>query len=64
VLDVYGFGPSATRSADGWEVRLPPPRVAQSFDPPGFRSGGDPVLLVEHDLLPGASSTPRLVQHP
>jgi hypothetical protein len=64
VLDVYGFGPPATRSAAGWEVPLPPPRVPQSFDPPGFQSGGDPVLLVEHGVVPGASSTPRLVQHP
>jgi hypothetical protein len=64
VLDVYGSGPSAIRSADGWEVPLPPPRVPQSVDPPGFQSGGDPVLLVEQGVLANAPATPRLVQHP
>ena len=64
VLDVYGFGPPAARSADAWEVPLPPPRAPQSFDPPGFQSGGDPVLLVEQGVSSAAPSTPRLVQHP
>ena len=32
---------------NGWDVPLPPPRVAQPSDPPGFQSGGYPVLLVE-----------------
>jgi hypothetical protein len=64
VLDVYGRGPAATRSADGWEVPLPPPRVPQSFDPAGFQSTGEPLLLVEQGLGAGAPATPRLVQHP
>jgi hypothetical protein len=64
VLDVFGHGPPAVRSADGWEVSLPPPRVPQSFDPPGFQSSGDPVLLLEYTVPAGAAVTPRLVQHP
>ena len=60
VLDMSGYGPPAMRSAGGWEVPLPPPRVPQSFDPPGFQSGGDPVLLVESEVRAGAAATPRL----
>jgi hypothetical protein len=61
VVDLFGVGSTVTRSADGWEVPLPPPRVPQSFDPPGFQSSGEPVLLVERGVRPGASPTPRLV---
>src|ERR671933_491253 len=42
VLWRTGDGP-----ATGWEVPLPPVRVAQASDPPGFQSTGYPVVLVE-----------------
>ena len=42
-----GFGAAAKRSDATWEVPLPPTRVAQPSDPPGFQSNGYPVLLVE-----------------
>lgn len=58
LVDLLGVSTPVARSADGWEVGLPPPRVPQSFDPPGFASGGDPVLLVESGVTFG--SVPRL----
>jgi hypothetical protein len=62
VLDVFGFGATPARTADGWVVPLPPPRVLQAFDPAGFQAGGDPVLLVETGLRADAASVPPLVQ--
>src|SRR5919199_2704620 len=47
IIDPLGFGSTARRSDTGWEVRLPPTRVPQASDPPGFQSTGYPVLLVE-----------------
>jgi hypothetical protein len=47
LIDPLGFGSTARRSDNGWEVPLPPTRVAQPSDPPGFQSNGYPVLLVE-----------------
>jgi polysaccharide biosynthesis protein PslG len=50
LLDRVGGKVAAHRSATGWDVPLPPPRVPQTFDPPGFHSVGDPVLLIETEL--------------
>src|SRR5919199_279050 len=47
IIDPLGFGSTARRSDTGWEVPLPPTRVPQASDPPGFQSTGYPVLLVE-----------------
>ena len=47
LIDPLGFGSTARRSDNGWEVPLPPTRVPQASDPPGFQSNGYPVLLVE-----------------
>ena len=47
LIDLLGFSASASRTDAGWTVPLPPPRVAQPSDPPGFESSGNPVLLVE-----------------
>jgi hypothetical protein len=44
-----------------WEIALPPARVPQPNDPPGFLSLGDPLLLVEeHVLLPQAPRFPNM----
>jgi hypothetical protein len=53
LIDPLGGQLPATRSDGGWDVPLPPARVAQASDPPGFQSVGYPVLLVEHGLPPG-----------
>ena len=50
VVDPLGFSTAAQRTDQGWTVQLPPPRVPQSSDPPGFQSAGYPVLLVETGL--------------
>jgi len=47
LIDPLGFGSTARRSDNSWEVPLPPTRVPQPSDPPGFQSNGYPVLLVE-----------------
>jgi hypothetical protein len=59
LLDAQGFSTPATRVGAGWEVPLPPVRVAEAFDPPGFQSLGDPILLVETDVHT-TSGTPAL----
>jgi len=53
LVDILGGRRPATRVDAGWEVPLPPPRVPQPFDPPGFQSVGYPVLLVEDGLPAG-----------
>src|SRR5216683_1315514 len=50
LIDPLGFSSTAKRTDAGWDVPLPPVRVAQSSDPPGFQSNGYPVLLVETGL--------------
>ncbi len=56
LVDVQGRVTPLTRDAGGWwTVPLPPPRVSQPFDPPGFQLVGDPVLLVETGLPIAAS---------
>ncbi|MBV9324868.1 MAG: hypothetical protein JO352_13890 [Chloroflexi bacterium] len=47
LVDPLGFSAPAVAADNGWTVPLPPARVAQPSDPPGFQSGGYPVLLVE-----------------
>jgi polysaccharide biosynthesis protein PslG len=47
LVDPLGFSASAVRTDAGWEVPLPPTRVSQPSDPPGFQSNGYPILLVE-----------------
>lgn len=47
LVDPLGFTSKAVRSDQGWTVPLPPPRVPEPSDPPGFQSSGYPVLLVE-----------------
>ena len=56
VIDPLGFASTAQRDDNGWIVALPPPRIAQPSDPPGFESTGNPVLLVESGL-PGGQWT-------
>lgn len=53
LIDPLGAEQPATRTSDGWDVPLPPPRIGQSSDPPGFQAVGYPVLLVERDVPPG-----------
>ncbi len=50
LVDVLGRTSQPTQTAGWWEVPLPPARVAQPSDPPGYPSVGDPVLLVETGL--------------
>ena len=47
LIDPLGFTAPAAPGDNGWTVPLPPPRVPQPSDPPGFQSHGYPVLLVE-----------------
>jgi hypothetical protein len=56
VIDPLGFDSVPTRTDNGWTVSLPPARVAQTSDPPGFESNGYPVLLVETGIPDGAWS--------
>ena len=61
LIDPLGFSSTAKRTDAGWDVPLPPVRVAQSSDPPGFQSNGYPVLLVETGLPAlGVSDEPRV----
>jgi hypothetical protein len=65
LLDSLGFSTSATRNDNVWTVPLPPPRVAQPSDPPGFQSSGNPVLLVETGVGVGAwAADPPTVTSP
>jgi hypothetical protein len=64
LIDPLGFSASATRSDAGWRVPLPPTRVAQPSDPPGFESNGYPVLLVESDIRTGRMVDPPRVSSP
>ncbi len=56
-LDVLGRSTPVRNVGGWWEVALAPARVSQPFDPPGYLAVGDPVLVVETDLPPGALST-------
>jgi hypothetical protein len=47
LIDPLGFSSQPARGDSGWTVPLPPPRVAEASDPPGFQSSGYPVLLAE-----------------
>jgi hypothetical protein len=65
LIDPLGFSAQAIRGDNGWTVPLPPPRVAQPSDPPGFESGGYPVLLVESGVpFSGWAADPPLVTSP
>jgi hypothetical protein len=64
LVDILGGRRPATRVDAGWEVPLPPPRVPQPFDPPGFQSVGYPVLLVEDGLPAGKILGPPNVTSP
>jgi hypothetical protein len=60
LVDIYGHTSKPRLVNGAWEVSLPPARVPQPFDPPGFESTGDPVLLVEENLPAGQPiTTPR-----
>jgi hypothetical protein len=63
-VDIVGGTRPASRVDASWEVPLPPPRVAQPFDPPGFQSVGYPVLLVESGLPAGQILQPARVTSP
>lgn len=54
LIDPLGFTSVAPRTDSGWDVPLPPVRVAQASDPPGFQSSGYPILLVETGVPAGA----------
>jgi hypothetical protein len=65
LIDPLGFSAPAPRTDNGWSVALPPPRVPQPSDPPGFQSGGYPVLLVESGVpFGGWSAEPPPVTSP
>ena len=57
-VDVLGRMSTLERKDGWWQVALPPPRVRQSFDPPGYPEVGDPILLVETDPPRGRSLAP------
>ena len=62
LIDPLGFSSQAPRGDNGWTVPLPPPRVPQPSDPPGFQSAGYPVLLVESGVpFSGWSADPPLL---
>ena len=65
LVDPLGFTATPVRSDGAWVVPLPPARVAQPSDPPGFQSTGNPVLLVESEV-PGGQWTldPPVVTSP
>jgi hypothetical protein len=50
LLDAQGARVPLRSVGNQWEVQLPPARVPQSFDPPGFLSLGDPLLLIEDNV--------------
>jgi hypothetical protein len=50
VLDSLGTAFPVNQVGGIWQLQLPPVRVPQSFDPPGFISTGDPLLLIETDV--------------
>jgi hypothetical protein len=56
LIDPLGFSTTARQSDNTWEVPLPPTRAAMPSDPPGFASGGYPVMLVETGVATGAST--------
>jgi hypothetical protein len=58
IVDMLGQTSRLERQEGWWHVHLPPPRVAQPFDPPGYPEVGDPVLLVETGLPPVRSLAP------
>ena len=62
LVDPLGFASAARRGDVGWEVPLPPTRVASPSDPPGFQSSGYPVLLIESGLPGGGqlAEVPRV----
>ncbi|MBV9579143.1 MAG: hypothetical protein JO057_11190 [Chloroflexi bacterium] len=65
LVDPLGFSTQAIRGNNGWSVPLPPPRVAQPSDPPGFQSAGYPVLLVESGVPSGGwTAEPPVVTSP
>jgi hypothetical protein len=50
VLDSLGTAFPVNQLGGSWQLQLPPVRVPQPFDPPGFISTGDPLLLIESDV--------------
>jgi hypothetical protein len=60
LVDPLGFTAVPQRTDSGWEVALPPTRVAQPTDPPGFQSVGYPILLVETGVPSGARTDARI----
>ncbi|MDQ6670944.1 MAG: hypothetical protein M3069_09375 [Chloroflexota bacterium] len=64
LVDPLGFTAAATRTDTGWEVPLPPTRVAQPSDPPGFQSVGYPILLVETGVPGGPNVEAPAVTSP
>ncbi|HET6317624.1 MAG TPA: hypothetical protein VFG86_14275, partial [Chloroflexota bacterium] len=64
LVDLQGLSRPAMRIGDTWDVPLPPPRVPQPFDPPGFQSVGYPVLLVEDGLVAGQILEPAALSSP
>jgi len=65
LIDPLGFTAPAARTDSGWSVPLPPPRIPQPSDPPGFQSAGYPVLLVESGVpFAGWTAEPPVVTSP
>jgi hypothetical protein len=64
LVDPLGFSAPAQRVDGGWQVSLPPTRVAQTSDPPGFQSVGYPVLLIERGLPAGPPVVAPVVSSP
>jgi len=64
LVDLLGFTSTPIRTDGGWEVPLPPTRVAQPSDPPGFQSVGYPILLVENGVTNGPAVDLPVVSSP
>jgi hypothetical protein len=64
LVDPLGFTAAAISTDSGWEVSLPPARVAQPSDPPGFQSVGYPILLVETGVSSGPTTYAPAVTSP
>jgi hypothetical protein len=60
VIDVRGRALTPVRTDAGWSLTLPPTRVAQASDPPGFQSVGYPLILVETGIRAFEVEAPRV----
>jgi hypothetical protein len=64
LVDPQGYLATPRQTNAGWEVPLPPARVPELTDPPGFQSSGYPVLLVESGVSGASVVLPPNVTSP